>query len=660
MTVTSDVSTALYSGNGVTTVFPVPFYFLVNGDVLVQKLTGATGVISTLVLNSDYTLTGAGVEAGGSLTMAVAPLTGDEIYVSRNVDIVQETAYPSNSPFPASSHEMALDRLTMIAQQVNSQVGLSLKKSALANTYDLGTSVLVNSGNAVNQTDVPNLGQVQAAVVAGAAAQLALPIGASLVGYLTGTVKSFLDSLSAAGSAVGAALLGFLQAGTGATTRTAQAKLRERVSVLDFGAVGNGTANDGPAIVAALTYCASTNKELFLPAGTYRILTYVSLPSNTKLVGEPGTIVHIDPACTLGTVNIGGTNRAFYASGVSGISFKGIIFESVTTGLTQQVNVALNATSNIRVDDCTFRNFGNGSFYCQGLVMLGCSDIIVRASKFTGNSGDGLAIGNSSSSFQVFGNTVSGNGDFGIAITLICNEGTIANNVVLNNTSAGIGTDRCTNIAITGNTLVNNAYGIRVCRFAADSNLNQYVAISGNVVNGAGTLGISVEQCTSPGGVTVVGNSVVGVTGAGISVADSCVVTVNGNAVYSTTGASVLVQSFNASYETGRITIVGNSFNNGTYGIQQVTGPGTITSITVMGNDVNNMSVGLYSFLSGKANYLMTNTSFMDISNTLNFPSGISAGSATAGGGTAIPATTKGYLVMFLGGTQIKVPYYAP
>jgi|SRR5579859_1837428 len=470
-----------------------------------------------------------------------------------------------------------------------------------------------------------------------------------------------LAQLATQTGVTGASLIGFSQPGTGSVGRTVQSELQDRVSVLDFGAKADGVNNDGPAITLAVTFCAGIGKDLFFPAGTYRILTYVSLPSNTKLVGEIGTIIHIDPACTLGPVNIGGTNRAFYASGVSGISFRGIIFESVTTGLTQQVNVAINATSNIRVDDCTFRNFGNGSFYCQGLVMLGCSDIIVRASKFTGNSGDGLAIGNSSSNFQVSGNMVSGNADFGIAITLICNEGTITNNVILNNTSAGIGTDRCTNISITGNTLVNNAYGIRVCRFALDSNTNQYVAVSGNVVNGAGTIGISVEECTVPGGVTVTGNSVLGVSGgAGINISDSCVVTVSGNAVYSTTGASILVQSFNASYETGRVAIVGNSLTNGTYGIQQVTGPGTITTITVMGNNINNMSTALYTFLAGKANYFMDNTSYMDVSNTLNFPSGISAGSATAGGGTAIPATTKGFLVMFLGGTQIKVPYYNP
>jgi hypothetical protein len=44
----------------------------------------------------------------------------------------------------------------------------------------------------------------------------------------------------------------FLQAGAGAVTRTAQSKMRETVSVLDFGAVGNGVADDTAAIQAAI------------------------------------------------------------------------------------------------------------------------------------------------------------------------------------------------------------------------------------------------------------------------------------------------------------------------------------------------------------------------------------------------------------------------
>jgi hypothetical protein len=80
----------------------------------------------------------------------------------------------------------------------------------------------------------------------------------------------------------------FLQAGTGAVTRTVQSKLRDVVSVKDFGAVGDGVTDDTAAIQAAIVYAQSANKILLAPAGTYRITSTLT-PSTTQpfhLIGE--------------------------------------------------------------------------------------------------------------------------------------------------------------------------------------------------------------------------------------------------------------------------------------------------------------------------------------------------------------------------------------
>ena len=84
--------------------------------------------------------------------------------------------------------------------------------------------------------------------------------------------------------------------------RTVQAKLDDIASVRDFGAVGNGTADDTAAINRALfqLYCRDNNslarRMLYFPAGTYRVTDPVLIPAYAKLVGEGAdcTIIRFD------------------------------------------------------------------------------------------------------------------------------------------------------------------------------------------------------------------------------------------------------------------------------------------------------------------------------------------------------------------------------
>ena len=81
--------------------------------------------------------------------------------------------------------------------------------------------------------------------------------------------------------------LGFLQSGTGATTRTIQSKLRDVVSVKDFGAVGDGVADDTAAIQAAFD---SGKKEIYIPQGTYRITSTLALTGNGYRIVQATTL----------------------------------------------------------------------------------------------------------------------------------------------------------------------------------------------------------------------------------------------------------------------------------------------------------------------------------------------------------------------------------
>lgn len=80
-------------------------------------------------------------------------------------------------------------------------------------------------------------------------------------------------TLAQLASSGGSALIGFLQAGTGAVTRTAQAKMRDVISVKDFGAVGDGVADDTTAMQAA----HNTSQIVYYPPGTYKFTTLTNI-----------------------------------------------------------------------------------------------------------------------------------------------------------------------------------------------------------------------------------------------------------------------------------------------------------------------------------------------------------------------------------------------
>lgn len=94
------------------------------------------------------------------------------------------------------------------------------------------------------------------------------------------------------GGEVSSADVTFLQAGANAVERTAQSKMRDTVSVKDFGAVGNGVTDDTAAIAACAAAC-TTGKTIYFPQGTYLVSvstidTCIVLPNGVNLLMERG------------------------------------------------------------------------------------------------------------------------------------------------------------------------------------------------------------------------------------------------------------------------------------------------------------------------------------------------------------------------------------
>lgn len=129
MTVSASTSRSDYAGNGSTTAFATGFRFLQNSDLRVILTIDATGVETAQVETTNYTVTGAGPDAGGTVTMLVAPASGETLTIKRDVPLTQGTDYVENDAFPAEAHEEALDKLTMIVQQQQEILDRTLKLS---------------------------------------------------------------------------------------------------------------------------------------------------------------------------------------------------------------------------------------------------------------------------------------------------------------------------------------------------------------------------------------------------------------------------------------------------------------------------------------------------------------------------------------------------
>ncbi|HBR5804995.1 TPA: phage tail fiber protein, partial [Klebsiella pneumoniae] len=137
--VENDTSSVEYQLSTSTGPFSIPFYFIENGHIVAELYTqnGDDFNKTTLTIDVDYYLNGAGDKNGGQLTLLSAH-SGATLLIYRDPDATQLTSYLATGKFPATSHERALDKLTMLIQKFGWWWdSLALKKpNIFANYYD--------------------------------------------------------------------------------------------------------------------------------------------------------------------------------------------------------------------------------------------------------------------------------------------------------------------------------------------------------------------------------------------------------------------------------------------------------------------------------------------------------------------------------------------
>jgi hypothetical protein len=229
------------------------FPILRETDIRVRRTRA--GIEAELAYGGDYTVWGAGEAAGGTVTLATGGLAGDVIVIEGDAALDRLTSVASNGRFSSTQLDEEFD-LALIRDQ-------ELRR------------------------DVDELDEISGDLLAAPKAWLLGPAdphpadGGLAALYLNTASGDFFEKTAAdtwtkrgnlrgpigpAGPPNSAFDINFAPAGAGALTRTVQAKLREAVTVEDFGATGNGVTDDSAAFAAAFnaaTYVLGTPGRIY-------------------------------------------------------------------------------------------------------------------------------------------------------------------------------------------------------------------------------------------------------------------------------------------------------------------------------------------------------------------------------------------------------------
>ena len=488
-----------YTGTGTTGPFTFAFKVFQASDLYLVKIEIATGIETVLVLTTNYTVTLNGNQdgnPGGSITLVAALTSAYKLMITSDMANLQPTDITNQSGFYPEVITDALDRATIQIQQMSDELTRSIK-------------IPISDGLSLDMDLPPVASRTNKYLVFDASGLPSVSAG-------SGTDTGLRTDLSVSTvAAAGAGLVGYRDSSASSIGRTVLSKLRDTLSVKDFGATGDGSTDDTTAIQAALT--AGAGKSVYFPAGTYITSAGLNVSANTYVYGDGGTAnISVQPSANVETYNQGlvttGSNITIAGLKISGTNEYSLVGGQRTEYASA---ISMNGTPAINIDilDCQVFGWGWGMYLrrisnwriignrCWGGNQTGtdvpvtdntCWDISVNSNVEDVNKGRRGIIAN---------NFCLSNVDSGIGVG--ANSASDQDIIIHNNVVQPLQTDGVTALSNANN---KSRYGIST---SYNGTAPVRVVVSGNIVRDVALTGIYVQGATMPtGDVAITGNIV--------------------------------------------------------------------------------------------------------------------------------------------------------
>jgi len=372
-----------------------------------------------------------------------------------------------------------------------------------------------------------------------------------------------------------ASLVTYTPAGTGAVTTTVQAKLRQYVSVKDFGAVGNGSTNDTAAIQAAIDAVNSAGGgEVNIPAGSYL--------SGALTLKDKVSITGVGLASKF--VAVSGAYNFFTGTSLTNIKLSDF-YVDLTAQTSAYNGMYITGIQDSEISGVTIYNAAGFGW----LIFTSVRCRYLRNTINTTRQWDGMTITTGSIDNVIEGNSVFNSYDSGIGFTNTLGTVCVGNYVKRQKVGGvwyapGIDAAGAKNAVITGNYVIGNKFGISLLQHPNSGGQCKRVTVTGNTI-ADGEYGINC------GPVTVISPA----TNENVP-RDNIVI--SGNTIFSQDVAGIAFVGAASGPNTINNTISSNIIGYCVTGISL----NLTSSTSVLSNQLHNNTTGLNSFSSTNIN----------------------------------------------------------